>query len=127
MILKGGLKRPRRWSRRCESSSICCQGLILECFLTVDLDFGGMIPLEDLGTWIIKLKSRMKDALGKVLNRTNLIAIFGRLLEILSRKRAQKEILELVKPVARTREQAFEFRKSKSGSCKALFYRICLT
>jgi hypothetical protein len=84
--------------------------------LTVDLDLDGMIPLEGLGNWIIKENTRMKDVSGKLLNRAKLIAIFGGLLEILSRKRAQKEILGLVKPVARTREQAFKFRKSKSGS-----------
>ena len=120
MILKGGLKRPRLWSRRCESSSICCQGLSRECFLTVDLDLDGMIPLEGLGNWIIKENTRMRDVSGKLLNRAKLIAIFERLLEILSRKRAQKEILGLVKPVARTREQAFKFRKSKSGSFMTL-------
>jgi hypothetical protein len=85
-------------------------------FLTVDLDLDGMIPLEGLGNWIIKENTRMKDVSGKLLNRAKLSAIFGEILEILSRKRAQKEILGLVKPVARTREQAFKFRKSKGGS-----------
>ena len=56
------------------------------------------------------------DGLGKLSNTANLIAIFERLLELTTNKLLQKENPETIRPIARTRREAMEFRKSKSGS-----------
>ena len=58
-----------------------------------------------------------EDGLGKLSNTANLIAIFERLLELITNKLLQKENPEeTIRPIARTRREAMKFRKSKSGS-----------
>ena len=52
--------------------------------------------------------------LGKLTKTAKLIAVFCNLLGINQRKRTQKEFRRLIQPVARTREQAVEFGKSKN-------------